>query len=89
MNLKEYKEKALKDPATYKAYKDLEPEYEIIRQVIQARIDQNLSQAELAIKAGTKQSNISRLENGNANPSLQFLKKLAASLGKELHIKFV
>jgi ribosome-binding protein aMBF1 (putative translation factor) len=89
MNWEEYKAEALKDPETYKAYKELEPEYEIISQIIKARIEQNLSQSELAIKVGTKQSNISRLEHGGCNPSLKFLQKVASSLGKELHISFV
>jgi len=47
-----------------------------------------LTQEELAQKIGTRQSNISRLEGGNYNPSLQFLKKLARGLEKELHISF-
>ena len=42
----------------------------------------------LADKIGIKQSNISRLESGNYNPSLAFLKKVAKGLGKELHISF-
>lgn len=68
--------------------KELEPEYEIISQIIKTRIEQNITQEELAKKIGTRQSNISRLEGGNYNPSLQFLKKLARGLGKELHISF-
>jgi DNA-binding XRE family transcriptional regulator len=84
----ELKEELLKDPETYKEYKELEPEYELISQIIKARLEQNLTQAELAEKAGTRQSNISRLEGGEYNPSLKFLKKIASSLGKELHISF-
>lgn len=84
----EVKEELLKDPAVAKAYKELEPEYEIISQIIKARIEQNITQEELAEKIGTRQSNISRLEGGNYNPSLRFLKKLAKGLGKELHISF-
>jgi len=83
---KNLKRELLKDPETYKSYKDLKPEYEIISQIIEARINQNLTQEELAKKIGTSQSNISRLENGEYNPSLKFLKKVASGLGKELHI---
>jgi DNA-binding XRE family transcriptional regulator len=71
-----------------KEVKGLEPEYEIISQIIKARIEQNITQEDLAQKIGTRQSNSSRLEGGNYNPSLQFLKKLARGLGKELHISF-
>ena len=78
----------LKDPEFANEYKALEPEYEIIRQVIQSRTEQNITQKELADRIGIKQSNISRLESGNYNPSLEFLKKVANGLGKELHIEF-
>ena len=82
------KQELLKDPETYKEYKQLEPKYEIINQIIKARIEQDLTQEELARRIGTRQSNISRLESGEYNPSLQFLKKIASGLGKELHISF-
>lgn len=82
------KAELLKDPEVFKEYKELEPEYEIIRQVIAARIDQDITQAQLAERIGTRQSNISRLESGDYNPSLEFLKKVARGLGKELHISF-
>jgi transcriptional regulator with XRE-family HTH domain len=62
-------------------------EYEIIRQVIQTRIDKNITQKELAERIGIKQSNISRFESGNYNPTLEFLKKIASGLGKEIHIE--
>ena len=89
MNFKEYKEKAFKEnPELYEEYKALEPEYELIKQVIKIRKDQELTQKELADRTGTRQSNISRLEQGEYNPSLKFLKKLAQGLGKELHIEF-
>ena len=89
MNFKEYKEKAFKEnPELYEEYKELEPEYELIKQVIKIRNDQKLTQQQLAERTGTKQSNISRFEKGEYNPSLKFLKKLARGLGKELHIEF-
>ena len=55
---------------------------------MQIRKDQERTQKELADRTGTRQSNISRLEQGEYNPSLKFLKKLAQGLGKELHIEF-
>jgi DNA-binding XRE family transcriptional regulator len=87
-NWDEVKAGLLKNPEFAAEVKKLEPEYQIINQVIKARIEQNMTQEDLARKVGTKQSNISRLEKGNANPSLQFLKKIADSLGKELLISF-
>jgi len=67
-------------------YEALRPQYELIEQIILARTEQGITQAELAKRAGTKQSNISRFESGNYNPSLEFVRKLAHVLGKELHI---
>ena len=78
------KKELLKNPATYKEYKSLEPEYKIISQMIKIRTEQGLTQKELADKIGTRQSNISRLESGEYNPSLEFLKKVAIGLDKEL-----
>jgi DNA-binding XRE family transcriptional regulator len=77
MNFNEYKKRAFEaDPALYDEYKALAPEYELIKQIIQARAEQNLTQQELADRTGIKQSNISRLESGHYNPSLEFLKKI-------------
>lgn len=89
MNFKEYKKKVLKEnQKLYEEYKALEPEYELIKQIIKIRSEQQLTQQQLAERTGTKQSNISRLEKGEYNPSLKFLKKLAHGLGKELYIEF-
>jgi len=82
----EVKKRLLADRKVKDAYDEMAPIYEIIRQIIQARIEQNLTQADLAKKMDTRQSNISRLESGNYNPSLNFLRKVALSLGKNLHI---
>lgn len=88
MNIAEYKKRAFEaDPELYDEYRALAPEYELIKQIIQARIEQDLTQQALADKIGIKQSNISRLESGNYNPSLDFLKKVATGLGKKLHIE--
>ena len=66
----------LQDEAVKREYEVLEPEYEIIRQLIQARIGSRMTQKELAERIGTKQCNISRLESGGYNPHYRFLKKL-------------
>ncbi|GHV18399.1 transcriptional regulator [Clostridia bacterium] len=87
-NFDKYLAEQLKNPEFAREYKALEPEYEIIKQIIKSRSEQNLTQRELAERIGIKQSNISRLESGNYNPSLDFLKKVASGLGKEIHIEF-
>ena len=88
MNLNEYIQEQMKNPEFKQAYDDLAPEYEIIRALVAARIEQNMTQKELAAKTGLAQSHISRLESGNYNPRLKFLKRVAAGLGKEVHISF-
>ena len=57
---------------------------EIIAQLVEARLAQGISQAELARMIGTQRSNLCRLESGAQNPSLDTLVKIAAALGKEL-----
>lgn len=69
-------------------YEALTPIYEIKKELIRLRLEKGLSQHDLADLIGTKQSAISRLENGSYNPSIEFLSKIAHALGKELHISF-
>lgn len=77
----------LKDEEFKLEYKKLKPRYEAIEQIIKARKEQHITQSELAKRVGTQRSNISRLESGNYNPSLDFLVKVAESLGKSLNIQ--
>ncbi len=83
------KEDMLKDEEFKIEYEKLKPRYEAIEQIIRARKEQNMTQAELAKRVGTQKSNISRLESGNYNPSLDFLSKVAESLGKSLSIQLM
>jgi DNA-binding XRE family transcriptional regulator len=66
-----------------------EAEYKIIEEIIMARREKNLTQKGLAELVGTRQSNISRLESGNYNPTLEFLNKIAKAVGKELEVRMV
>lgn len=85
MKFSEYKKEAFtKNPNLKAEYDALGPQYEVVREVIKARIEKNMTQKELAEKIDTAQSNISRLESGNYNPSLSFLKKVAEALDKDL-----
>jgi len=84
-----WKRQMLKDPAFKAEYDKLQPESAVIRAMIEARIKKNLTQTQLAKKLGTKQSVISRLESGKANPSLKILQKLAHALDSHLEIHFI
>ncbi len=77
------------DPEVAKALEENELEYQVIREFIKARIDKNLTQKQLADLVGTQQSNISRLESGNYNPSLEFLDKVARALDKRIHLNLI
>lgn len=82
----QFKARLLKDEEIAAAYKKLEPEFVLIEAVIKKRLENGLSQKELAIKIGTKQSAISRLESGRSNPSLLFLQKIAKALNSRLEV---
>lgn len=82
----DFLKESLKDPEVKAEYDRLGPEYEIIESIIKKRIEKKMSQRQLAKRMGTKQSAISRLESGNYNPSLAFLKKASTALGGKLHV---
>lgn len=88
LNFNQYKKELLKNPVARKEYDKLQPEFALIRAVISARKERKLTQAELAKMIGTKQSVISRLEIGQANPSVAVLKRIAVALKSKLEIRF-
>lgn len=85
----EFKKELLKDPEFRKEYERLAPRYKVISEIIGARIKKKMTQQELAMKSGTKQSAIARLEAGNSNPSIDFLDKIAKATGGRLEIRIV
>jgi predicted transcriptional regulator len=83
------KKKILQNEEVRQELKNNAAEYKIIEEIITARQEKNLTQKDLAELVGTRQSNISRLESGNYNPTLEFLHKIARAIGKELEIRIV
>lgn len=79
----------LKNPEVKKEYDTLAPEFAIIQAMIDARQASGLTQKQLADKTGIAQADISKLEHGNANPSLRTLQRLAAGMGMQIKIEFV
>jgi predicted transcriptional regulator len=75
------------DPEVIKELDNNSIEYKVVREIIKARHELNLTQEQLAKLAGTKQSNISRLESGEYNPTIEFLSKVAQTMGKTLEIR--
>ena len=89
MNWSEAKSIILKNEAVKNELKMNEAEYKIIEEIIMARKKKKLTQKDLAELIGTKQSNISRLESANYNPSLDLLNRIAIAMGKELEVRMV
>ena len=89
MKFDDYLQEQLKDEQFKKEWDDIQPEMDVIRAMIDARIEQNLTQKELAARTGINQADISKLENGTRNPSLKLLKRLAHGMGMQLKIEFV
>ena len=87
--LQQVKAEQMQDPVFAKEYEAIQPEMDVIRAMIDARIEQNLTQKELAKRTGIDQADISKLENGTRNPSLKLLKRLAHGMGMQLKIEFV
>ena len=86
ISAEEAHKKWMKDPRYRREYENLQPEFEIARQMIGARIKKKMSQEELAKKMGTGQAVISRLEGMNASPSLSLLKRVASAFEKKITI---
>lgn len=87
--LQELKKEQMKNPEFVKEYEAIQPEMDVIRAIVDARTSQNITQKELAERTGINQADISKLENGTRNPSINLLKRLAEGMGMVLKIEFV
>lgn len=81
----EIEARLLADPATKADYDALEPAYQSAR----LRIEAGLTQTQVAALVGTKQPSIARLERGQQQPTIEFLRKLGVALGYRLELNFV
>ena len=81
--------KQLKDDEFRKEYEAIQPEMDVIRAIVNARTSQNMTPKEHAERIGINQADISKLENGTRNPSVNLLKRLADGMGMALNIEFV
>jgi len=93
MNHKQLKEKALSNELVREEYESLKPEFNLLREMLKARQDAGLSQADIADRMGTKAPAITRLESsltsGRHSPSIATLKKYAEAVNCHLEIKLV
>jgi len=86
---RDYLDEQMKDPDFKAEFDALEPEFAIIQTMIDARKLRGITQKELSEKAGIAQGDISKLENGNGNPSIRTLQRLAAVMDMSLKIEFI
>src|SRR5699024_6656788 len=87
--LNEFFNQQMQDPEFRSEYEKIQPEMDIIRAIVDARLSQNLTQKELAERTGINQADISKLENGTRNPSLKLLQRLADGMDMILKIEFI
>ena len=81
--LNEFFNQQMQDPEFRSEYEKIQPEMDIIRAIVDARLSQNLTQT------GINQADISKLENGTRNPSLKLLQRLADGMDMILKIEFI
>ena len=88
-DLQKLKDELMQDPEFAEEYEALQPDRDIMKALLDARIRAGLTQTQLSQKTGISQADISRLEKGTRNPSLALLKRLAEALDSTLRIEFV
>lgn len=89
MNLSDYRKQQMQDPE-FRAYAEqLQPFADLAKAVVGARIERNLTQQELSKLTGVAQSDISRLESCEGNPSLKTLIRIAEGMDMRLQVSFV
>lgn len=82
-NVDLHKERLFQNAEFKQAYDELGPVYNLIKEIVAFRIQQGITQKELADKIGTKQSSISRFEKSMKMPSISFLTQITNALGLE------
>ena len=85
-NFRDTLKEEMENPEFKKEWDNLEVEFQIIKAMIDGRNENHLTQRELSDMTGIAQGDISKIENGNANPSIKTLDRLADALGKKLKV---
>lgn len=88
-NFNDFLAQELQNPEVKKEYDALEAEFSFVQAMIDARKAAGLTQKQLAERTGIAQSDISKLEGGNGNPSLKTLQRIAAGMGMQLRVDFL
>lgn len=89
MNLSDYRKQQMQD-LEFRAYAEqMQPFADLAKAVVGARIERNLTQQELSKLTGVAQSDISRLESCEGNPSLKTLIRIAEGMDMRLQVSFI
>ena len=88
-DFRDYLNEQMNDPEFKAEWDALQPERSLVQAMIDARKISGLTQKQLSERTGIAQADISKLENGNGNPSLRTLQRLAAGMGMNVKIEFV
>ena len=86
-DIQKYLNEQLKNDDFKKEWNNIQPELQIIDALIEARKAKKITQKQLSEITGIAQGDISKLENGSANPSIKTLQRLANGLGMMFSIK--
>ena len=88
-DFRDFLNQQLEDEEFRKEWEALQPEYNTMRAIIEARKKNNLTQKQLAEKTGIDQADISKIETGNANPTIHMLQRLADGMDMILKLEFI
>ena len=87
--MSDVKRELLKDEEFRAAFVQLEDEFALAAQLIEARKKAHMTQDEVASRMGTTQSVVARLESGHPLPSLRSLKRYAQAVNSKIEIRMV
>lgn len=87
--LADLKARLMQNPEVREEYSRADAEFSLIEEMIRARTEARLTQAQLAERIGTTQSAIARLEGGKVSPSIATLRRYAEATGHQLRVGFV
>ena len=90
-SLKQFRKRALARPEVKRAYDAAEEAFAFLEEVLKARAQAGLTQAEVAARIGTTQSAIARLESAQPkhSPSIATLQRYAKALGCRVQLRLV
>lgn len=88
-SLGKLKERFLTDPEVKAEYDRLGPIFAVVGEMIEARQDAGLTQADVASRMGTSQSVVARLESARHMPTFDLIARYAEAVGRRLDLRLL